>query len=647
MLEQKVSGILLPISSLPGKHIGNFGKPAFDFINHLVDSGQSVWQVLPMGPIIEGDSPFYSPSTFALNPYYIDLEDLVEKNLLTKNELSIFYSGFDIFNPSQINYEQLWNMHKSLLQIAYNRLINKDIHPKLQTNFSNFQQKHSPWLNDYANFMGIKQMISEKDPEKNTWFKWDDEFKNKEKFDTNLNKFINSQDNLSSLNWDEEKINKFTIIQKEADFQKFMQWLAFSHWDKVKKFANERNISIIGDDPIYVAPDSADVWANRDAFKIDNNGELECYAGVPPDYFSPKHGQFWGNPIYKWWNNEQELINEFNDTLWQKKERNYENPETIPNLIPETLAEFQKKGELNNAAVNFVAQRLKHKLRLFDELRIDHFRGFSGYWEIPAKKSTVEIDGKRINTAKYGNWMPGPGLKLFEEVLKIFDGYSKLKELPIIAEDLGVITPDVEKLKKAIGPGMQVFHFAPWGDLFYEKRGKKIKLNYAAQIDRLKQKGIDFSQKDSWNNLYYLRDNQFVPFGNHEFLPHNAEETQKLVAYLGTHDNETTIGFFNNPDVPAVARRLMHDYITMHSDEYLLNNRAIETLFNGNARYAIVQMQDILGLPNEKQGVKYRMNQPNTLGNWLWKLSPGEFSRHYRKRLSEITERTGRIYKKN
>ena len=356
MLEERKSGILLPVASLPGKDIGNFGEVAYRFLKEASEAGQKIWQVLPIGPTIIHDSPFYSPSAFAISPNYIDIEDLITNDnykVLSREDVDEYYKKFDHEHPNKINYGLLWEQKMPLLLKAYEKFLTQKGNENCL--YLNFIKEHSDWLDDYANFMGIKELHLN-NPERETWFQWSEEFKKKVTFDKAIQEYsqietknleeqdVEKWDLEGFADWNARRLDLYRKISYKANFYRFLQWISFTQWNKLKQKANEEGIHIIGDCPIYVAPDSADVWANQEVFKLDEAGNQSCYAGVPPDYFSPKYGQFWGNPIYNW---------------------------------------YTEKNKINEKTFVWWAARVKHQLNLYDELRIDHFRGFAGYWEIP------------------------------------------------------------------------------------------------------------------------------------------------------------------------------------------------------------------------------------------------------------------------
>lgn len=362
------SGVLLPVASLPGKYgIGSFSKEAYKFIDFLKESGQKYWQILPLGPTGYGDSPYQSFSTFAGNPYFIDLDTLIEEGLINKSEVDKFDWGS---SSLEIDYEKIWLSRFKVLKIAFER---SKIEKKAA--YKRFVKENAFWLDDYALYMAVK----------------------------------NSFGGVSFIEWDEdirrrnpEAIKKYKKeLKEEIEFYKFQQYKFNEQWNKLKSYANKNGIKIVGDIPIYVAFDSADTWANPELFKFDKNGLPTGVAGCPPDGFSAT-GQLWGNPLYDW-----------------------------------------KYHKSTNYA--WWIERIRNCYKLYDVIRIDHFRGFDEYYNIPYGDTTAE----------FGKWEKGPGIALFKTLKR------ELGEMEIIAEDLGFLTDSVLKLVKDTGyPGMKVLQFA-------------------------------------------------------------------------------------------------------------------------------------------------------------------------------------------
>lgn len=408
----RAGGILLHPTSLPGiSGIGDVGKPAIKFIDLLKKYNQRLWQILPLGPTGYGESPYSCLSAFAGNPLLISFDHLQKLGLLNKSD----YIPDAPFNEHRVEYEKVIPYKWSVLRKSYNRY-KTNPNEDLESEFQIFKKDNKQWLDDFTLYFSIK--IAHKEV---NWIDWPEAYRTRDP---------------SALNeWKEKNSD-------QINFYCFIQYLFFIQWMEIKQYAHKCNILIIGDVPIYVALDSADVWANQDLFYLDDTGNPIYVAGVPPDHFS-KTGQRWGNPIYRW------------DVL---KKANY----------------------------HWWVQRINHAFRWMDIIRIDHFRGFLKYWEIPAKNPTAE----------YGKWIKGPGKDLFE-VLK-----EQIASLPIIAEDLSYyLTSDVHKLRETFGfPGMRILQYA-------------------------------FSQRWGARNRYF---------------PHNYEPN--TVAYTGSHDNDTIIAWFKSLD---------------------------------------------------------------------------------------------------
>lgn len=369
------AGILLAITSLPSAYgIGTLGEEAFRFVELLVDLRQRYWQVLPIGPTSFGDSPYQSFSAFAGNPYMIDLDDLVRDGLLKREEIASYNWGG---NEHNINYAVLYTNRFKVLEKAYGRFDKKD------RDFLDFCEEKKNWLEDYSIFMAIKTELGGKE-----WLSWKEELKSH----------------------DEKAIAAYKKANKDKiDFWKFCQYKFFSQWNKLKLYANNRGIEIIGDIPLYVALDSADVWGHRDLFQLGEGGKPEIVAGCPPDAYSAD-GQKWGNPLYDWKRMEKE-----NFGWWRL--------------------------------------RMRENSKLYDAIRIDNFSGFLKYYSIPAEKGSV----------KDGKWGKGPGKKLLDII------EEETGECKIMVEDLGACVPATKKLREKMGwPGMKVLLFAFDGDIMSE-----------------------------------------------------------------------------------------------------------------------------------------------------------------------------------
>lgn len=472
---ERSAGILLHPTSLPGDYgIGTIGKNAHHFVDFLVDSGQKLWQVFPLGPTGYGDSPYQSFSTFAGNPLLIDLEQLKEEGLLDQSDLN----SIPQFDKSHVDFGKLIEVKYELLSKAYQHF--KVNGKKFSEECGDFCTENKDWLDDYALFMAVKEYHGGV-----LWTEWE--------------KDIAFRKEGAVEKWREK-------LEYRVDFQKFLQYTFYKQWNLLKKYANKKGISIVGDIPIFIAYDSSDLWANKKYFSVDKKGKLESVAGVPPDYFS-ETGQLWGNPLYKWVEMEKD-----NFEWW--------------------------------------IRRIKKTLEQVDIIRIDHFRGLDAYWEIPGGAPT----------AQKGRWVKAPGKKLFEVIKK------ELGKLPIIAEDLGVITESVEKLRDHFQfPGMKILQFA------------------------------------------------FGEGGDRNFLPHN--HIQNCVVYTGSHDNDTTKGFFetekaNESGIYEWTQR----YLNYYGND--MTFELIRTAYASVANTVIIPMQDILGLGSEA-----RMNFPGKLGgNWTWRF---------------------------
>ncbi|MGC2237586.1 MAG: 4-alpha-glucanotransferase [Pyrinomonadaceae bacterium] len=502
----RASGVLLHPTSLAGKYgIGDLGAEAYKFVDFLEKAKQTYWQVLPLGPTGYGDSPYQCFSAFAGNTNLISPEKLVEDGFLTEDETN----QKPDFPEGRVDFGKLYDWKNWILPKAYERFrltTSVDLRGKFET----FSQEQAAWLDDYTLFRAIKKSQNQA-----SWQNWDKPLK------------LRDEAALAKARED---------LREEIQAQKFQQWLFFRQWNELKNYCHSKNIKIVGDVPIFVALDSADVWCNPSQFKLAEDGSPKTVAGVPPDYFS-ETGQLWGNPIYNW---EQMQKDDFR--WW--------------------------------------IRRVKATLNTVDIVRVDHFRGFAASWEVPGGDTT----------AQNGRWVNVPGKELFE-TLK-----TELDDLPFWAEDLGVITPDVEELRDSFGfPGMRILQFAFGGDA-----------------------------------------------DNHD-LPHNY--IKNCVAYTGTHDNDTTVGWFNSKagsgstrDDRQIRREREFCLDYLKSDGREIHWDFIRAVWESVADTAIAPMQDLLGSGNEA-----RMNLPaSSSGNWFWQCKEGDISDEIADRLRGLTEIYGR-----
>ncbi len=475
---ERKSGVLMHISSLFGDYsCGSFGDEAKYFIDFLKECGFSYWQVLPFCLVDECNSPYKSYSSFGGNPYFVDLKKLKEKGLVTEEELKAHLQQ----TPYSCEFVRLYHTRLELLKEAAKRADNKaEIEKFISEN---------PYLESFCRFMSLKAENNE-----TPWYEWKDEKVDEEIF----------------FMW------------------KFIQFEFFMQWSEIKAYANEKGIKIIGDIPIYVSLDSADVWSNRELFLLDNENNPTKVAGVPPDYFS-EDGQLWGNPLYDW-------------------------------------DKMEKDG------YKWWCDRISHMLKLFDGIRIDHFRGIESFWA---------VDGK-AETAREGKWVKGPGEKLVN-ALKAVAG-----DKMIIAEDLGDITPEVEKLVQNSGfPGMRVFQFAFLGD------------------------------------------------SDNPHLPHNYP--QNSISYTGTHDNNTLLGYLW--ELSDWDRKRMLEYCGYNDPDWEGGYDSIlRTMFESHSGLLILPIQDLLGY-----GSDTRLNIPGKAdGNWSYRITKDQLDGIDKKKFRKLNE----IYKR-
>ncbi len=499
--------MLLHPTSLPSNYgIGDLGANAYRFVDFLERAKQTYWQVLPLGPTGYGDSPYQCFSAFAGNTNMIAPELLADEGFLSFEEIN----QKPDFPVGKVDFGLLYDWKNWILGLAYERFrgtTSVDLRGKFET----FCQQEKNWLDDYALFRAVKKSQDQK-----LWLEWDESLR------------LRDADALKKAEED---------LREDIQAQKFQQWLFFRQWADLKNYANERDIKIVGDVPIFISLDSSDVWCNPSQFKLDEQNRPRVVAGVPPDYFSAT-GQLWGNPIYNW------------DTM-------------------------RRDG------FKWWIDRVKATLKTVDIVRVDHFRGFAAAWEVPGGDKTA-VNGKWVNV---------PGKELFNAL------ENAIGDLPFWAEDLGVITPDVEDLRDSFGfPGMRILQFAFGGDP-----------------------------------------------KNHD-LPHNY--VNNSVAYTGTHDNDTTVGWFNSGAGSGSTRddsqiKKEHDFCLKYlaSDGEEIHWDFVRAVWSSVADSALVPMQDLLGLGNEA-----RINLPgSTTGNWYWQCKDGDFSDEIAERLKELTEIYGRV----
>lgn len=498
---ERLSGILLHPTSLPSPYgIGDLGKEACAFVDFLKASGQHLWQILPLTHTGYGDSPYQSFSAFAGQPLLISPDHLTASGFLTADETA----DCPVSDPEHIDYAVIIPWKEQLFTLAYTRFQAKlDSDPELRRNFEAFCMEKKDWLDDYALFMACK-----KANDGVSWLEWEEPYRHPSP---------------------EQKDMLSRTLANEINYYKFLQFLFFSEWNELKTYANENGVRIIGDIPIFVSMDSADVWANQHLFQLDEKGFPIDVAGVPPDYFSAT-GQLWGNPLYNW-------------------------------------------DAHRSSGFQWWISRIRSQLDILDILRIDHFRGFEAYWAVPYGDETA------VN----GRWVKAPGHELFQAVADALGS-----DLPIIAEDLGVITPEVDALREAFGfPGMKVLQFA------------------------------------------------FDSVGENDYLPHRFR-TPSCVCYTGTHDNDTSLGWYGT--LPEHCREKFRAY-TGNTDEARLHFDFLRLCMGSIARYSIFPLQDALAL-----GSDCRMNTPGTpAGNWNWRFQKDALTAELAETLKNMSVLYGRF----
>ncbi len=487
------SGILLHPTSLPGRFgIGDLGPEAYRFVDFLAAAGQRIWQVLPLGPTGYGDSPYQLFSAFAGNPLLIGLDQLIEDGFLTPH-----------FPEDAVDYGKVIRFKMPLLRAAYERFKESG---KPDADFEDFRSANEAWLPDYALFMALKEAHGGEA----VWSRWEPE--------------IAAREPAALPRWRSRLAGQIEALE-------FTQYLFARQWRSLHDYARERGVRIMGDLPIYVAHDSADVWANPHLFQLDDKGDPAAMSGVPPDYFSAT-GQLWGNPIYRW-------------------------------------------DRMAGTGFRWWIERLRASLAQVDIVRLDHFRGLEAYWEVPAGETT----------ARNGRWVKGPGAALFEAL------ETALGDLPIVAENLGVITPEVEAIRTQFGfPGMAILQFAF---------------------------GSDPQAPD--------------------FKPHNYPRDR--VAYTGTHDNDTTVGWWSSAGAGDSTRTVedireergfARKYLATDGSE--INWVFIRALMASVANTVLFPLQDVLGLGSEA-----RMNTPAVpSGNWRWRFRADALTPPLAGRLKEM-----------
>lgn len=497
-MRRRGSGILLHLTSLPSSYgIGDLGPWAYKFADFLAESKQSYWQILPINPtdLYCDNSPYHSRSAFASNPLLISPDLLAQSGLLKKEEIK----NPPPFPKSRVDYKKVITYKNKLFYLAFTRFQRKN----QKKEFQRFCKENDHWLEDFALFSAAKAYFHGK-----IWTQWPQEIKERQ------------PEMLKSLRKN---------LHEDLERIKFLQFIFFKQWFSLKSYCHKKKIQMIGDIPIYVIHDSADVWKHPELFKLDRNGNPLAVAGVPPDYFS-RTGQLWGNPVYDW-------------------------------------------KALKAAGYEWWIQRMNHNLKFFDWTRMDHFRGFVAYWEVPAAKTV----------ATHGKWVPAPAMDFFGTLTR------KFVPLPIIAEDLGVITPDVVDVKEHFGfPGMKILLFAFGED---------------------------------------LPDNPFIP--------HNLE--RNCVLYTGTHDNNTVRGWLER-EITAEDKKRLFQYLGRKISANELPWEMIRLAMMSVANTVLFPMQDILGL-----GSKDKMNRPaRKKGNWRWRLLPKHLTPSLSEKLKDMTEIYGR-----
>jgi 4-alpha-glucanotransferase len=512
------SGVLLHPTSLPGRFgIGDLGRCAIEFLDFLAAAGQRLWQVLPLGPTGYGDSPYQCLSAFAGNPLLISLDSLIDEGLLSDSDAAArhrlegdrHHRGFE---DGDVDFPAVLAHRQAIWPRVLDRF-DASAPASARARFDAFCRDHAAWLDDFALYMAVKAAHDHV-----AWTRWEPE--------------IAERDPAAVMSWS-------LRFRRDIRLHKLTQYLFFEQWRHIRAACHARSIAIMGDLPIFVAHDSADVWARRELFRLEADGRPTVVAGVPPDYFSAT-GQLWGNPHYRW-----DVLERTGFAWW--------------------------------------IERFRALLGFVDRVRLDHFRGFEASWEIPGGAAT----------AATGAWVKGPGAALFDHVRSAL----ALEQLPFVAENLGVITPEVEALRERLGlPGMAILQFAF---------------------------GTDPQAPD--------------------FKPHNYP--RERVVYTGTHDNDTTVGWWTGGSGHStrsereIADERAYARLYLGTDGSEIHWDFVRAAMGSVAQTAIVPAQDLLGL-----GTDARMNEPGTLGgNWRWRLLPHQLTPALAKRLFDLAKAYDRI----
>jgi 4-alpha-glucanotransferase len=499
-MQERASGILLHISSLPSAHgIGDLGPAAYKFVDFLADSGQQYWQILPLNPTgtYLGNSPYTSYSVFAGNALFLNMDALHHAGLLTKADLDTAPS----FESERVDFKSVSDWKSKMLQKAFHQAEKRMAD---DNEFKQFNESNAHWLEDFSLFAALKDQYKEV-----AWYEWPDPVRDREPA---------------------QLANLRIKLKKRMMRSKFIQYAFDKQWQSLRRYANQRKIKILGDIPIYPSLDSADAWSHPELFKLDATKKPMFVAGAPPDYFS-ETGQRWGNPVYDW------------------------------NVLKQTRYAWW-------------IQRLRHNLQFCDLLRLDHFRGLVAYWEIPAEEKTA-VNGK---------WMEAPVHDFFDTLKQ------ELPSLPLVLEDLGVITPDVKDVMQILGfPGMKVLQFAFGHDL------------------------------------------PTNPYAPHNFI-------RNCVVYTGTHDNNTVRGWYEN-EASGEDKDRFQQYVGHPVTAETVAETMIRLAMSSVARLCILTLQDALN-----KGEIARMNLPSASeGNWGWRVKEAELTSTLSKWLRDLTWIYGRL----